>query len=269
MGVKGPTQVSFVFNQRLWPGAGDIDDCWVVSAIQCANVSAPWLYLPTVPQFRTAAGDPDDGKSDGGNVDEIVKGVTTLWPAFAGKLKVLKGAAYDTLVDHVLKGRPVSLCIDSSKLPSALQHGFTGMHQVSFVLKDAPDGARLYANPLAKVYSRWERIEKLAVLRPAILAYGKQRIGRESVFAVVFPSEAEMVGQWQIAREYAAKVSDLHNAQLIEERDEAKANEKIMRDQLTAASTIAAAAIDDAKAARAALDAYIERFDPSEPPPGG
>jgi hypothetical protein len=76
------TQTSIVFSQRTWTGVGDLDDCWVLSSIQSAHAVAPWLHLPTTPQFRKAAGDPDDGKRDGGSIAEIIRAVTTLWPDF-------------------------------------------------------------------------------------------------------------------------------------------------------------------------------------------
>jgi hypothetical protein len=258
---NGPTAVSVVLSQRKWFKAGDIDDCWVLSAIQCASVSAPWLYLPTVTDFRAAAGDPDDGKSDGGNPNEIAKGVIGTWPQFKGKLKVMNGGIYDKLIDYLLEGRPCSVAFDMTKVPDKYRYGVTVPHQMSIVVKDGGDGAKLLANPMAPVEpTRWARLGKVSELRDAILGYGKIRSGSPSVYAVAFPTEEEMAGTWGPAKAYAAKVADLHNAALIEERDEAKAAAADLRQQLTAASAIAAAAIEDAKAARASLDTFVGRF---------
>ena len=43
-----------VISQRLYPGAGDIDDCWVVATCWAAR-AAGVAHLPTVPEFRAAA----------------------------------------------------------------------------------------------------------------------------------------------------------------------------------------------------------------------
>ena len=260
---QGPSQVSVVLSQRRWFKAGDIDDCWVLSALQCVSMSAPWLYLPNVTDFRAKAGDPDDGKSDGGNTKEIAAGVTGMWPAFRGKLKVMNGGSYDKLIDYLLAGRPCSVAFDMTKVPTKYRYGVTVPHQMTLVIRNAggENEAKLLANPMAPIEpTRLLRLEKVSELRDGILGYGKLRSGTPSVYAVAFPTEAEMIGTWQIAKDYAAKVADLHNAQLIDERDEAVAAAKEARDQLTATATIAAAAIEDAKTARASLDAYLGHF---------
>jgi hypothetical protein len=183
-------QLSMVFNQRAWPGAGDVDDCWVLSAIQCANAVAPWLRLPSVPVFRKAAGDPDDGIRDGGTLDEIVRGAETLWPAhFRGHLTRRRGVPWEAFQRDVILERPVSVAVVSSKLPTRLQFGFGGYHQIS-VARNAR-GQWLVANPLAPVYSRWVRVNP-AELKPAVMAYGRARTGKLGAWYVVFP-DAEML----------------------------------------------------------------------------
>lgn len=185
-------QTSQVFNQVKWPLAGDIDDCWVVSAIQAVNVVAPWLRLPSVKEFRANAGDPDDGNHDGGNLHEIVEGITNTWPALAGgKLNVIRAGTWDELVADLKDHRPVSLAVKSMFLPERLRYGFNGYHQVTMAMK--ADGSVMFANPLAPVYSRWDELIAPDEVKEAVLRYGADKVGHRSVFAVTVPPEAAML----------------------------------------------------------------------------
>lgn len=186
-------QTSMVFNQVAWPRAGDTDDCWCVSAIQCAHAVAPWLHLPGVPAFRTAAGDPDDGDTDGGKLAEIVRGTEGTWPVFAGKLRRLRGVPWSDLAAAISAGRPASVCVHSGSLPADLRYGFTGAHQVTLAPAGAGSGAAIrVANPLAPVYSRWVAVPP-ETIRAAVLEYGRLRTGKPGAWAVVFPAELEML----------------------------------------------------------------------------
>lgn len=179
------TQTSIVFSQRTWTGVGDLDDCWVLSSIQSAHAVAPWLHLPTSPSFRKAAGDPDDGNKDGGSIAEIIRGVTTAWPDFEGKLTALRSVTPWTLKAAAAKGHPLSVALMLDKLPPELRYGSKAVvaHQCTIVQK----GDRiLFANPLAPMGSRWDEIEWGAVM-PAIRAYGNG-----TCFAVAFPTPATM-----------------------------------------------------------------------------
>lgn len=182
-------QTSQVFNQRAWPLAGDTDDCWVVSSIQAVNVNLPWLMLPTVKAFRAAAGDPDDGHTDGGNVGEIMAGIKGTWPVLAGHVEALRGAGWSYLERALRDGRPASLAIKSSALPTRFQYGFKGYHQVTVVIK--PNGRMWFANPLAPVYSGWDELTSLTQLRPSVLQYGRDKAGEDGVWGVLLPTEAE------------------------------------------------------------------------------
>ena len=178
-------QTSMVFSQRTWPGVGDLDDCWVLSSLQCVNCSAPWLYLPNSDVFRHAAGDPDDGKKDGGSIAEIVKGVTTLYPEFKGKLTAIRGETFATLRHLLAQGRPVSVALSSGKLPAAIRYGKGDVpHQATLVEKG---DQLLFANPMAPMGSKWDRID-WGDVRPAILDYGAGK-----VFGVAFPDDNAMV----------------------------------------------------------------------------
>lgn len=186
-------QTSMVFNQVRWPGAGDVDDCWAVSSIQCVNVTAPWLRLVSVPAFRKAAGNPDKPGPTGGSLADTVKGVTTIFPVYAGRLHVLRGASWTRFVEVAKEHRPLSVAIVAGKLPARLQHGFTGYHRVSVVVKGK--GTWLLADPLAPVYSRWATVTP-AELRSAIMGYGNAKSGTNGAWAVAFPTDDVMAATY-------------------------------------------------------------------------
>lgn len=186
------TQTSIVFSERTWtgvdptPGDGrpDIDDCWVLSALQAVHACAPWLYLPSAKVFRHAAGDPDDGHTDGGSIPEIVAGVVGLYPEFAGKLDRLKGASWADLMRALRAGHVASVALSLGVLPRRLRYTTSAVpHQSTLAVK----GDRLlFANPMAPMGSRWDEVDAGDV-RPAILDYGKG-----SVFAIAFPTDETM-----------------------------------------------------------------------------
>lgn len=171
------------FSQRTWPGAGDIDDCWVLSAIQGANAVAPWLPLLTVPEFRTFAGDPDDGVSDGGNVDDLMTGIRGAWPALAALCTPLRGNAawpWSRILDEIKSGRPASVCVVSAQL--AHTYGFAGLHQVTY-FHEPGVGLRV-ANPLAPDRSEPTRIATRTAQAAA------EAFGGGKVHCVLFPTVA-------------------------------------------------------------------------------
>jgi hypothetical protein len=189
-------QTSMVFNQAKWPGARDVDDCWAVSGIQCVNVTAPWLRLVSIPAFRRAAGKPDTTGADGGQPEDIKRGVESLFPAWyrdETRLRIRRQESWESLVTWAQERpeghRPLSIAVVSAKLPTRIQFGFLKLHQLSLVVKG--DGTWLVANPLAPVYSRWERINP-AELRPAVMAYGRARTGQGGAWFVAFPSDEQM-----------------------------------------------------------------------------
>lgn len=167
------------FSQRTWPEAGDVDDCWVLSAIQAANAVAPWLPLLTVTEFRALAGDPDDGHDDGGNVDDLMRGIRAAWPALAPLCTPLRGSwTWDRVLEEIKAGRPASVCVVSARLPD--RYGFAGLHQVTY-FHEPGVGLRV-ANPLAPDRSTPTRIATRAA-QTAAEAYGGGR-----VHCVLFPT---------------------------------------------------------------------------------
>jgi hypothetical protein len=183
-------QTGIVFSQRYWPGVKDVgDDCWALTVIQATNVVAPWLRLASVTEVRAAAGDPDDGKSDGGSLTDVVRGAIGTYPILRGKLEVLKGAPF-TEMQHLLRaGRPMSVALMADRLPARLSHGVKVPHQVTLAYKS--DGTLLMANPWAAPAERWAKCSWDAI-DDAILAYGKARDTRRGVWGAAWPTEATM-----------------------------------------------------------------------------
>lgn len=177
----GDLLIRQTFSQRTWPGAGDIDDCWVVSAIQCAAAVAPWLPLLTVPEFRAFANDPDDGKNDGGNVDDLMVGTVHAWPRLAPLVVPMRGWAWDDVLAKVKAGQPASLCVTSGRLP--VPYGFAGGHQVT-IFHEPTVGLRI-ANPLAP-----DRSEPIRIATPAARA-AAEAFGSGKVYGVLFPTPAQ------------------------------------------------------------------------------
>lgn len=167
------------FSQKTWPRVGDIDDCWVISTIQGVNAVAPWLPLLTCTEFRTFAGDPDDGTRDGGNVDEIMKGITGAYPRLAPLVTAVRGWTWDKFLAELKVRRIATVCVSSAKLP--LQYGFTGLHQVLYEF--VPSVGLYIANPLAPDRSALPRIAT-ASAKEAAEAYGSGK-----VYAVLMPTE--------------------------------------------------------------------------------
>lgn len=164
-------------NQKIYPGARDVDDCWVVATIwACRYQTHQQGNLPTVPEFRVAAGNPDDPfRPDGGNHFQIDRASDTLWPT----VKNLHFASRDwaTFTAYLKRGGSASVATKSSLLPSILRFGFYGPHQISVVHRDGHFKAM---NPLAPKGSPLITISE-ADLKRAVLGLNGW------VLAVIFP----------------------------------------------------------------------------------
>lgn len=160
----------------LWPGVlnqvirdpRDVDDCWVFALQWAALAADPNARRYSKDEIRRAAGDPDDGVRDGGNLDEMARAAALLWPT-------LKPAPYlglaSGLLDRVRSGGRAAVALWAGRLPRGLQWGFTGAHAVGLVW-DAALGW-LIANPLAPEGSRPQQItepELVAALTDTRLA---------------------------------------------------------------------------------------------------
>lgn len=170
-----PLMITSVFNQKVYPSGrpdgtnegqnNDVDDCWVVATIQAALATAPWAPKPTITEFRAAAGDPDDNKTDGGSPDEVHKGANTIYAVL--KPQQIKAWTFSNTLAELKKLRPLSAMVDSSKLP--VNYGFKGMHQVVFFHE--PNVGLYVANPLAPNGSAPIRIATAAA-QAALEGYG-------------------------------------------------------------------------------------------------
>lgn len=188
-------QTSAVFSQRDWPahdpdpddGTADLDDCWVIAALQLVHAAAPWVRLPNVRRARRAAGDPDDGHRDGGRPVETMRLLRGLYPQLAPFCRRLDARPLDEVWAALDAGRPVSAAIIAGKLPKRLQHGYAGAHQVT-IARDPDLGAWavVLADPLAPPHSRWKAAGWPALM-PALEAYA----GRGRATVIAGPTAAE------------------------------------------------------------------------------
>ena len=138
--------VKRVLSQRNYPGAGDIDDCWVVATVWAA-ISSRDVRKPTVTEFRARAGKPDRPGPTGGNVYDCNRGADGCWPTLPNRLFGV-GSSWTAVYNDLHSGRPASVGVLSSALPARLQYGFKGTHQVG--IHFFPATGKLYCmNPLA------------------------------------------------------------------------------------------------------------------------
>jgi len=169
------------FDQRTYPGAGDIDDCWVIATIWAAHASDPAVRLPTVPEFRRHAGDPDDGKTDGGSLTEVLAGSRGTWPDL---LVAGMEGTWAALAGELERGRIASLAVLSARLPKEVRFGFMGWHQVGAFR--CSDGGYYISNPLQRDGAR-----PLPISAPA-LEYAATALGY--VRAALYPPRTAQEG---------------------------------------------------------------------------
>lgn len=164
-----------VFNQGAWSGVGDVDECWII-ATYWALVAAGVMRredLPTIREFRDAAGRPDKPGASGGNNKNLMLALKTLIPQADATMFVGGVAAFTKALQ---RGYIASLSVLSSALPKYLQFGFKGSHQVSIYYKA---GKFYLANPLAKEGSA------LVQISAADLAYAAGALFRDGKFHAV------------------------------------------------------------------------------------
>lgn len=157
---------------------GDIDDCAAVATIYAMHMYDHGRPLPTIPEFRAAAGAPDKPGPTGMTISQVLRAANKLWPDIT-----VNGGAFanwDTFNGFMSKGlRPASAQIRSGSLPPALQYGFKGLHQVC-VFKVGSDW--FVSNPLQKNGAPPDHIGA-ASLRQALYDFAHDG----KVYAALFP----------------------------------------------------------------------------------
>lgn len=151
------------FNQGSWFGVGDWDECWIV-ATYWALVAAGVMRredLPSIKKFRDAAGKPDRRGPTGGNIKDLLLAINTLIPEADARLYVGGVAGFERMLK---RGYIASLSVDSGDLPSYLQFGFKGLHQIAVYAQ----GGKFYVmNPLQKEGSALIEISRRDLMRAA------------------------------------------------------------------------------------------------------
>lgn len=251
-------QISLILSQKFWPGVGDIDDCWVLSALMMVFAVFPWLPLPGTKVFRAAAGDPDDTQSDGGSQQEIMKGIRRTWPSVANLFRQHDHDSWNEFAGDVGQGRNVSVAVDSSLLPDKIKFGFNGFHRVNVCMQ--PGGRVFFGNPLADAYDKWIEIDNLDVIRDAVMAYGKAKTGRDR-------------GAWYIASPTVERAFEMHpllaaevKAAIAVATEHLSAENRDLRHELTSLATVAGGAISEAEQVIAAAEAFVAKVKEGQQP---
>lgn len=148
-------------SQIGYPGAGDIDDCWVVATVWAALASGE-TFKPTVTQFRTWARNPDKPGPTGGTLDHIMRGARAAWPNHT--IKRYQSTNWDGFVSLLKAGWIASLAVRSSGLPSDLRYNFQGLHQIGVAYEN---GQYWVMNPLMSNNASLKSISGLELRRAA------------------------------------------------------------------------------------------------------
>lgn len=180
--------IDAVKNQKTFPGAGDVDDCWVVATWMGVKAIRPEIAVGSVTWYRGAAGDPDDGVSDGGSTDEILRMCARVWPDV--RTVDMRGKAWDWLVTRLKANvRPASIAVKSGAMPSAYRFGFNGAHQILIWWED---GKMWMANPLAPEGAKPMHVDPTAI---KLAAYALT--GNRTLLGVLLPTRAEALATWK------------------------------------------------------------------------
>jgi hypothetical protein len=127
-------------------GELDIDDCAPTATIHDAQAADPCARRPTIPEFRLAAGNPDDPRRpDGLTQRQLLTAIPKIWPL--ARFEDIETRSWTTFLGELESGRPTSIAVNSAHLPSALRFGFYDNHRVSV---KQHRGVIYCANPLAK-----------------------------------------------------------------------------------------------------------------------
>jgi hypothetical protein len=157
-----------VFSQISWYGVGDIDECWIIATYWALVATGVMTreQLPSIAEFREAAGRPDKPGASGGNNYVIMKALKTMAPDADASL-FIGGMANFT--KQLKLGYVASLSVLSGALPAYLRFGFSGAHQVSVYYKA---GKFYVANPLAKEGSGLLQISAADLAKAAGALFG-------------------------------------------------------------------------------------------------
>jgi hypothetical protein len=148
----------------------DIDDCWVVAGMQaCRGVGADITGL-TIPQYRKAAGRPDNAHAPNpGGAADVARGASNLYPTLRVKLASTAWLTFRAAV--VKQGKLAVLLVLSARLAPEHRYAFLGPHALTVRFVTTADGGRWYGvNPLQPKGSR-PQVYTERELRDAAEAY--------------------------------------------------------------------------------------------------
>ena len=147
----------------------DIDDCWVVAALQVARAVGAAIAGITIPVFRKAANRPDNPQvSNPGGAADVIRGLNKLWP----KLRVSQSSrVWVTYRASLVKQGKVSiLMVLSDKLTTEHQYGFKGPKSWHAISVRYVAGTFYGVNPLQPKGTKADRYSE-SELKAAAEAY--------------------------------------------------------------------------------------------------
>lgn len=168
-------------DQRTYPGAGDIDDCWVVATMWAFRYQTHMATeaLPSIPVFRDAADNPDKPGPTGGRNSQIALALNRLYPG--QPYSRYESTNWTSFMAQLRAGAAASVVTLSSLLPSTMQFNFHGLHRCAVIWLD---GTLVLMNPLQRDGAKLLAITE-AQLRRAIT--GATPSG--TVLAIMFPAQ--------------------------------------------------------------------------------
>ena len=154
-------------NQYTYWGVGDPDECATIATFWAARASGFKGTLPTVTEFKQAAGVRPQFWTLGLSPAQVIQGVAGTSLVTAGAYS-LDAESWTDFAAQMYSGGFASVATNSALLPADVRYGFMGLHQVGVTFSD---GTWYIANPLAPNGSRPQAISE-ADLKKAILGFG-------------------------------------------------------------------------------------------------
>ena len=172
-------------SQVYYFGVGDVDECSIIAAFWAARQAGFTGKLPTIREFRRAAGVPDRPGPTGLTTNQLWQGVSRTGLAVGASI-LSRGTTWATFARKMQAGGAASVALSSADLPVGYRYGFQGAHSVGLTWDK---GQWYIANPLAPEGSGPQAISEADIKR-AVLAFGPNGSVQGVMFTVTGSSLA-------------------------------------------------------------------------------
>jgi hypothetical protein len=159
-------------SQVYYFGVGDIDECSIIASFWAARQAGFTGRLPTIRQFRTAAGVPDRPGPTGLTNAQVYQGLTRTGMS-AGAAILGRGTTWSDFTSKMSAGVSASVALLSAALPVGYRYGFQGAHRVGLTWDK---GQWYIANPLAPEGSGPQAISEQALKRAVLAMSGTTNV---------------------------------------------------------------------------------------------